>query len=412
MRVLWVFALFLAVASRGYSAEPDDQFKTLYRARQWFTLRDAVAGVGAPAFYRGAVAWAFNDPRKAEELLRQAIAAAPGSWEAIEAHRLLTTWYSLTGQYRRAFREYKVVHELMPNSDSVKREVQALKVWSRYPQPAVRSRHESSVRYDLKDGDIFLPIVVNGSEAHYLIDTGSNICLISEREAKRVGMILDPAPGLQIHDSSGTSGGFRIAVAKELVLGGFRLRNVMFLVLPDDRLPFANLPVGWRGILGLPVLFAWQTVRWNRDGTFEVGFRSGAYSQRTANLCFSGEGPHPVVRGEFAKKPVEMVLDTGAMKSRLLPFFAESFAEVVHGHGQKEVTQLRGTIGSKEIETLVLPEASLRIGDFDTVLRPAELVKNYGPFGNSQYHIWLGSDLLQQARQVTIDFGSMRVVLE
>jgi predicted aspartyl protease len=411
MRLLRILTLSAVVVSRASTADSSDTFKELYQHSQWFALRDMTARLTASAFYKGVVALALNDQAVAEKQLRAAIRAAPGSWEAIEAHRMLARWYSLTGRYRRALREYRTVFELMPSDESVRRELYERKVWSGYPEPAVTGRRWSRVEYAKKDGDIFLPLSVNGMEAHYLIDTGSNASLISEGEAKRVGMIVDEAPGLQIHDSAGKSGGFRVAVAKDFVLGSFHLRNIAFLVVPDDRLPFANLPSGWRGILGLPVLLAWQTVRWDRSGAFEVGFRPSAYSQRTANMCFSGDGPLAVVRGEFAGKPVDMLLDTGAMKTRLLPFFATSFAAFVPDQAQTKGAVLQGVNGSTQIEALTLPEVAFRIGGFDTVLQSPELIKKSSPFGNSSYHVWLGSDLLRQAREVTIDFRAMQFQL-
>ena len=340
MRDLRVLTFLLVAASRAYSTD-SDTFKQLYQHSQWFALSDTVARLDAPAFYRGAVALAFNDQATAEKQLRTAVRAAPGSWEAIEAHRMLARWYSLTGRNQRALREYQAIYELMPLDEGVRRELYELKVWSRYSQPAVKRRATSKVKYASKDGDIFLPLSVNATEAHYLIDTGSNASLISEGEAKRVGMLIEEAPGLQLHDSAGRSGGFRVAMAKDLVLGSFHLRNIRFLVVPDNRLPFANLPSGWRGILGLPVLVAWQTIRWDSNGTFEVGFRPSAYNQRTANMCFSGDGPHTVVRGEFAARPVDMVLDTGAMKTRLLPFFAMSFSAFVPDQAQTKTAALK-----------------------------------------------------------------------
>jgi len=60
--------LFVALPCCG--AGPNDELWALYSTRQWFSLRDAVARVNAPAFYRGAVAWAFHQPGTAEKQLR------------------------------------------------------------------------------------------------------------------------------------------------------------------------------------------------------------------------------------------------------------------------------------------------------------------------------------------------------
>ncbi len=411
MRGFIAFVVLFA-ALPGSGAVSNDDLWALYNARRWFDLRDAIAGGDAPAFYRGAVAWAFHQPGAAEKQLRQAIKIAPGSREALESRQMLTTWYSLTGHYRRAYFEYREVHALKPNDKGVKAELDSLEAWSRYPEPNVRERRHSQVPYEIKDGDLFVQLSANGREAHYLIDTGSNTSFISEGEARRVGMTLDKAQGFQSHDASGASGGYRVAVANELVVGGVHLKNVAFLVFRDDQLPFVNLPSGWRGALGLPVLLALKTVRWSRAGSFEVGFQSFAYDAAKANLCFSGEGPHPVVQGGFDEKRIQMVLDTGAMKSRLLPSFAEDFPLAAQDSGRRQSAQLRGVHGTSQTETLVLPGITLCIGGFSFSLRPAEVLLDHSPFGKSAYHAWLGQDLLGQAGRVTIDFGAMRLSIE
>ena len=325
---------------------------------------------------------------------------------------MLTTWYSLTGQYRRASLEYRAVQALRPDEKGTRAELDSLEVWSRYPEPRVRKHPRSQVPCEIKGGDLFVQLSVNGAAARYLIDTGSNASFVSESEARRVGMDLYTAQGLQSHDASGTSGGYRVAVAKDLTLGGVHLSNVAFLVFRDDQLPFVNLPSGWRGALGLPVLLALKTIRWSRDGGFEAGFPSAAYDATKVNLCFSGDGPHPVVQGNLEDKNIQMVLDTGAMKSRLLPSFAEDFPLLAQENGRRQTGQLQGVHGPRQTRTLVLPGVSLRVGGFNFSLRPAEVLLDYSPFGKSVYHAWLGQDLLQQARQVTIDFGAMRLSVE
>lgn len=399
------FSLAAALAIFSTSARAGS-LEELYLARQWFELRERANGEGVPAFYRGAVALAFNQPEVAERHFKTLIREAPASWEAVEARRLLSTWYSFTGRNKRALREYTAYSARVPGNEGVERELQERTVWSRYPELSVKKRRHARVPFVLIDGDIFLPLSVNGIQARYLIDTGANQSLISESEARRAGMRIDEARGLRFHDASGAHNGYRIAVARNLSLGGFQLRNVVFLVVPDGRLPFANLPAGSRGILGLPVLHAWRTVRWTHEGMFEAGFQSEMTADTPPNLCFSGEGPHLLTRGEFAGAPLAGVLDTGAIKSRLLPSFATAFEGHVRQHSRTAADDIRSIGGSKHVEAYTLPQIELRMGGMELVLRPAVLIKQ-DPFGQTRYHLWLGSDLLQQASQVTIDFQAM-----
>jgi predicted aspartyl protease len=407
-----MLALFLACTVSVicvHAAEPEN-LRALYDTRQWFALRDRIAD-GGPPFYRGAVALAFHDEASAEREFAVLSRSAPRSWDAAEAHSLLATWRAFTGRHRSARSAYRHVVAAKTGEAGAAREMRERELWSRFPDLRVASHRAASARFHVKDGDIFLPLSVNGKPADYLIDTGANHSVITEGEARRMGMRALAASGVQAHDATGAGSGYRMAIAARLDFGGLQLRNVPFLVVPDDRMPFANLPPGSRGMLGLPVLVAWRTIRWSRDGVFEAGFPSGPADRAAANLCFSGEGPHLLVHGEMLDKMTQMVLDTGAMKSSLLPSFASTFPEFFGRNGRRESTTIVGMNAKKDAAAIVFPEVPVRIGGLRTWLRPAELLEGATLFGKSRYELWLGSDLLQRAASVCLDFGAMRITL-
>jgi hypothetical protein len=221
--------------------------------------------------------------------------------------------------------------------------------------------------------------------------------------------------GLTTHDSAvkgtvatGAQVGFRTAVAGQLTVGNVRLRHVVFLIARDDQQPFVDLPSGERGVLGLPVLLALQTMRWSAGGTFESGFRSARSSVRKSNLCF--EGADAVTETGFRQSKLNLHLDTGASETVLFPKFAEEFASVVSESGKKHSKRVTGVGDSVEVDAVSLASLALRIGDFDATLRPAHVLLKQ--VGSRWLHGRLGLDLLRQARVVTIDFGSMTLALE
>jgi len=74
--------------------------------------------------------------------------------------------------------------------------------------------------------------------------------------------------------------------------------------------------------------------------------------------------------------------------------------------GVKRVTQVGG---ARDHELTVLPELALRVGGFETMLKPANVFSR--PVGDDRRHGNLGMDLLSQASEVTIDFRTMSLTL-
>ena len=64
------------------------------------------------------------------------------------------------------------------------------------------------------------------------------------------------------------------------------------------------------------------------------------------------------------------------------------------------------------MEVVTLPEFKFQAGGLQLVLRPAQVLSKDPRVDRDSYHVWLGMDLLGQARRVTLDFESMVFALE
>jgi hypothetical protein len=199
-----------------------------------------------------------------------------------------------------------------------------------------------------------------------------------------------------------------MAVAKEVRIGGMVFRNVSFGVLPDSKEPFSQLPPGRRGIIGIPLIVGMRTLHWIRNGNLEIGQASKAFDLAGSNLYFDDD--HLVVTSAFQSQKVLGTLDTGAETTDLLSGFARQFAGFLAAGGTKATREIRGIGGAENYDAVTVPEISLRIGNVETHLRPAQVITNEAGAkccaGN------LGMDLLKQGRAFRIDFGSMRLDLE
>jgi len=382
----------------------DSKLKSLYDSHQWFELRDSVRQGGASAFYQGAVACAFNDARRCERKFRDVFNSAPSSDEAVEAHRILASAYFTHGEYKKALEQVNAILALRPTDADALGGRPVIAVLADTPDQK-RAGRQTTV--ELQDGG--LPFSINGVHATYWFDTGAELSVLTESEAKRFGLRVHSA-SVQVGDLNGTQVNSRIAVADELSVGSIRTKHVAFLVLPDNQPPFNEQSSGSRGLIGLPVLLAFDKFVWGADKSFEIGPESSHKRVPHADLCFDGN--HPVVQVAYEKRPLAFVLDTGATNTDLYPSFASAFPELIRSATRTDSYKMEGVGGAKYMEAATLESLKFSIGGFPATLKSVGVLLKPTNEVSRFFAGNLGIDLLQQAHKTTFDFKTMALSLQ
>lgn len=404
-----LLSLLLAISGCFAADRTDSELKSLFVAHDWFKLRDAVArSADAPAFYRGAVACAFNNVDQAERQFRAVIETHGDAHQAAEAHGMLAHAYMRSGRYRQTYVHLAAMRRLMPEVSGLNSSLALFSALSRYQELSVKSRRLSSVTMS---DDFFIPVAVNGKPARYGFDSGMDISFISEAEANRLGLPIQEVSASALQDgASGNDVAIRFVVADRLTIGGFDLRHVVFLVVRNDAMPFVELPPDKQGILGIPVLVAFGTMRWNNDRVLRIGMDRDRGDTQHSNMCFPAVAP--VVEGTFRAQRIIAWLDTGSSKTYLTQRFARQFPDVIEAGGKEASVRLRGVGGSKEVRVITVPEFKFSVGGSDLVMRPAQVLPKDERVDRDWYDVWLGMDLLGQMREVSLDFKSLRFSLK
>ena len=391
--------VFLAIAKAG--GEPT--LKQLYDQHRWFELRDAIQDHGAPPLYRGAVASAFNNGKEAEKHFNEAIKPDPKSDSASAARDMLVDLYGRTGRYQDALHLLDESLKIHPGRADLVNARVLFAAWARHGDQSFADFGPSTLHGSVSREGIVLPVSIHGKTAHWALDTGANFSLISEKEAAMFGVAVDNSSA-SVADSAGGASKIRTAVIDELSIGDTRLSNVAFLVLSDSQEPMSDMQPGERGLIGIQVPVALQSLAWKSDGTFEVGATADSRKNRGENLCF--DGTTPVTRVLFYGKLLDFELDSGEQSgSQLWTRFADDFATLLKERGTKSKKKVTEVGGSNERDIIELPEMHFRVGGFDATLRPARVYSK--PVGNKFHYGHLGMDVLSQAREVRLDFASM-----
>jgi len=386
------------------SGRDDNNLKSLYDTHRWFELRDVVRNGGASRFYQGAVACAFNNVRRCQKSFRDVFNSAPRSDEALEAHRILASTYFSHGEYKKALAEVDAILALRPTDADALSGRPVIAVLADNPDQQLAGRH---TKVELQDGG--LPFSINGVNATYWFDTGAELSVLSESEAKRFGLRVRPA-SVRVGDLNGTQVNARIAVADELSIGSIRMRHVAFLVLPDNQPPFNEGSPGSRGLIGIPVLLAFESFVWGADRSFEIGPESLDKRVPHADLCFDGN--HPLVQVAYENRPLAFALDTGATNTDLYPPFASAFPELIRSATKTDAYKMEGVGGAKYMEAATLESLKFSIGGFPATLKSVGVLLKPTTNASRFFAGNLGIDLLQQAHKTTFDFKAMTLTLQ
>src|SRR5262249_9718185 len=289
-----------SVARAAESSKPTE-------AAHYFALRDAVVKGRVPLIARGAVAAAFNDASQAEQDLGTIMRASPESDAATMAGGLLAAVYARNGRMKQALLYLDRVGGTSP-SPEWKDSHDRLAVLARHPEQSVASRAYARLRYKKVHGAMEISLAVNGQPGDFMVDTGASLSVISESRAKALGIVIH-ADTFAMSDIAGKRLECRAGTAAELAAGGFRLRNVPFCVLPDNQPGFLADPESSPAIVGLPVLMAFNTLRWDAAGNFEIGFPGKRARLQDANLCFDSSSL--LLEASIGKRKLSFGLDTG-----------------------------------------------------------------------------------------------------
>jgi predicted aspartyl protease len=378
--------------------------RSLYDGHRWFDLRDAVAKGSAAVFYQGVVACVFNDLRRCEKEMAAVVKANPQSDEAVKAHKHLASAYLVHGKYREVLAQINAILAVRPGDSDAANDRSLMTTLAEFPDQEVVHRDDSTL--DIQEAG--LPFSINGVQATYWFDTGANYSVMTESEARRFGLTAREV-STKMGVSTGAKVDFQVAVADEVSFGSFRLRHVAFLVVRDDQPPFNESPDGSRGLIGMPVLMAFQRFVW-ANRTFEIGTKSLGKNVLRAKLCFDENDPVTEIR--FENRTLTFVLDTGATNTDLFPPFAAAFPELISKATRTDSYKTEGVGSVKYINAAILPSVRFSIGGFPVTLNNADVLLKPTNEKSNFFAGNLGIDLLQQAHKTTFDLKEMTLTLQ
>jgi len=394
----------------------------LFEENKVFDLKEAVEAAastnpGEDLFFRGVVANRLGQDELSIDHLSRFLQEAAGSPDKylLAANEVLADDYRKLGNYARTAEVYRQILnryriQLGPTKQT-KYEAMA-SLWESIkdvrPQRVIIGTG-STIKTSRNDADLVeLPISVNGASLKVVLDTGANLSLVSETNAKKLGLD-DYESQVYLGTSTGKLQPGRIGVAKEVRVGKALLVNVLFVILADEalRLPGAGQ---LDGVLGIPLIRQLGSFTLSKSGQMTIPAIATSNESTTAKFAFLGMSP--VVKGEYGGKSWILTIDTGANSTELYPSFFESFRADIIGRYKRHPTYRGGLGNTVRVDIYRGENMTFRFGDKAISLPEAGIYPTVVSDMSGQVDGNLGQSFMRTFSQFSMDFRSMTLTLQ
>jgi predicted aspartyl protease len=371
-----------------------------YRQADFFALRSAlpVPSTGDSediAFLRAAMLSASAQPAASSRLLEQLLQRpVTNSALDVQARELLMLNRRAMFRYREAL---VAVAPLLRGTQqqservrSIENRAHLLRAIADVGPQTVTGGNQTVL---LPDARGRIAVSIGHQVVRMFADTGANLSVMPRHVARALGLTIRPA-----NYSVGSSVGGRVtgdvAVADLAFGDGTRIRNAIFLVLPDNAVPVA--------LLGYPVISALGSIVYSDGG---IVFGSQARAASSTSLALSGNDL--LLRARYAGQDILCRLDSGSARSVFYAPFYRRFGGRLSVSTQKSlrVGGATGTykFGARQVSSLTIVVAGrpFRLSPATILTEPVRDVPNGALACN------IGRDVLLSARDYRIDFANM-----
>jgi hypothetical protein len=198
----------------------------------------------------------------------------------------------------------------------------------------------------------------------------------------------------------------KISFCDELKIDNITLNNVVFLVLPDETLDFGIYKI--KGILGNPVIRAFEEIRINKNNLLTIPLKSS--DDNVMNLCFSGFTP--VILMNHENDSLSLTFDSGAMITMLFKPFFNLYKKDLEGKYELVDIMLGGAGGNQKVKGYNIKGVVLKAGNLSAELNKVSLLSESTAKKNTNFYGNLGQDYISQFNEMIINFKNSFIRFE
>ena len=242
-----------------------------------------------------------------------------------------------------------------------------------------------------------IPVSINKEKRDFIFDTGANFSVLIESLAKSLGMKLFDAK-VKVGTASDIKVDAKISVCDELVIDNIVLKNVVFLVLPDESLDFGIYKI--YGILGNPVFRAFEEIRINKDNMLTIPKILSVNNSN--NLSFSGFTPVLLMTNN--NDTMNYTFDTGAMVSMFYKPYLDKYSKDITDKYELVDITVGGAGGRKTVKGYNIKGVTLSTGQSLGTFSNVRVLAEYLKKKESHFYGNLGQDYISQFGEMIVNF--------
>lgn len=388
------------------------EHKDYFRLRKELKQRTSSLSDQDRLYFRAHIENAFNDCQSSIKTTGELLKSRPDIPDSVKARllQLQEDNYVKTYQYGKAADVNKLLlsaHQAQLDSATQAEAKNSGAIWRALSgTPAQKTEHEgeSLIKWKRdKAGLMRAPVTIGNETIDFVFDTGANLSTITRSMAEKMGLrILDAE--FDLGSITALRSKSAVAVAQKVKIGKAEIENVVFLVLPDDKLAFPSISYKIEGIIGFPVFNQLGEIRIAQNGSLTIP----QTRKETGSQNLALDGLTPVISLVADNDTLTFTFDTGAKKTELYKSYLDKHAREVKELGQLRTVNRGGAGGVVSSAVYTMPEIRLSTGTSSALLKQVNILTT----SNKRHDFFygnLGQDFIQNFAEMTINFKEMYI---
>jgi len=289
------------------------------------------------------------------------------------------------------------------------------KIWSALADVAPQQAGpHTDIRIQMKRDKANLrnvPVATYNGSDEFIFDTGANISTITSSCADKLGLRRMHTT-VEVKGFQGLSVKSDVGVADSLNIGGFVIRNVVFMIMPDEALSFPQIDFHIHGIIGYPVFRAMREVRISRSDVLTIpASPSPLPAGMKENLALHGLFPMVQMATDHDGL-MNFHFDTGAKTTDLFDNYYALHRRHISRRGEYKIMEFGSAGGTRKMAAYVLKDFNFYIGNTKATLPRVTIMTKPIKSRHELVYGNIGQDLMDLFDEMTINFEYMYVVFK